>query len=88
GILAEPGTYGGAGTEGVLVAATMIAQGVYASAERVTNRTMELMAAAGYARESQLERYWRDVKTVQGCLGAVEMAKHQYARWFYQCESF
>jgi alkylation response protein AidB-like acyl-CoA dehydrogenase len=48
---------------------------------------MELMASAGYAKEWQLERYWRDVKTVQCYLGAAELAKHDYARWFYQTKT-
>ncbi len=75
GILAEPDTYGDAGSEAVLVSSTMIVQSVYASAEKAIHRIMELMASAGYAKESQLERYWRDVKTVQCCLGAAELAK-------------
>jgi alkylation response protein AidB-like acyl-CoA dehydrogenase len=48
---------------------------------------MELMASAGYAKEWQLERYWRDVKTVQCYLGASEIAKFDVARWFYQCQT-
>jgi alkylation response protein AidB-like acyl-CoA dehydrogenase len=87
GILAEPETYGDAGSEGVFVAATMIAHQVYGSADYTIHRTMELMASAGYAKEWQLERYWRDVKTVQCYLGAAELAKHDYARWFYKTKT-
>jgi len=87
GMLAEPETYGDAGSEGVFVAATMIAHQVYGSADYTIHRTMELMASAGYAKEWQLERYWRDVKTVQCYLGAAELAKHDYARWFYQTKT-
>ena len=88
GILAEPETYGDAGSEAVLVASMMIVHNIYGSAENTIHRTMELMASAGYAKEWQLERYWRDVKTVQCYLGASELAKHDYARWFYQCQTF
>jgi alkylation response protein AidB-like acyl-CoA dehydrogenase len=86
-MLAEPGAYGDAGSEGVFTTALMIAHHVYASAEYTTHRTMELMASAGYAKEWQLERYWRDVKTVQCHLGAYELAKHDFARWFYQAKT-
>lgn len=84
GVLAEPETYGGAGSEGAHTAALMIVHHIYASAEKVVHRTMELMASAGYAKEWQLERYWRDLKTIQCYLGAHELAKHAFSRWFYQ----
>jgi alkylation response protein AidB-like acyl-CoA dehydrogenase len=87
GIMAEPETYGDAASEGVYTAATMVVQHVYASAETVLHRIMELMASAGYAKEWQLERYWRDVKTIQCYLGACEAAKFEVARWFYQCRT-
>jgi len=47
----------------------------------VIDRSMELMASAGYASEWQLERYWRDAKTVETyvlpetCI-EVSVAKH------------
>jgi alkylation response protein AidB-like acyl-CoA dehydrogenase len=68
----------------VFVSALMIAHRVIASADSTIYRTMELMASAGYAREWQLERYWRDIKTMQCYLGAAELAKHDFARWFYK----
>lgn len=86
GILAEPEAYGEAGSEGVYTAGLMIVHHVYASAENIIHRTMELMASAGYAKEWQLERYWRDVKTIQCCLGSSELAKHAFSRWFYQAK--
>jgi alkylation response protein AidB-like acyl-CoA dehydrogenase len=87
GMLAEPDTYGGAGSQALFTSALMLAHHVYISAEYTINRTMELMASAGYAKEWQLERYWRDVKTVQCYLGAYELAKHDFARWFYQTKT-
>ena len=87
GMLAEPETYGGAGSQAVFTSALMLAHQVFISAEYTINRTMELMASAGYAKEWQLERYWRDVKTVQCYLGAYELAKHDFARWFYQTKT-
>ncbi|MEW6555372.1 MAG: acyl-CoA dehydrogenase family protein [Actinomycetota bacterium] len=87
GMLAEPDVYGGAGSQALFTSALMLAHQVFVSAEYTINRTMELMASAGYAKEWQLERYWRDVKTVQCYLGAYELAKHDFARWFYQTKS-
>ncbi|MDI6830715.1 MAG: acyl-CoA dehydrogenase family protein [Actinomycetota bacterium] len=84
GMLAEPDAYGGDGSQALYTAALMLAHQACASAEYTINRTMELMASAGYAKEWQLERYWRDVKTLQCHLGAYELAKHDFARWFYR----
>jgi alkylation response protein AidB-like acyl-CoA dehydrogenase len=87
GILAEPEGYGSTGSLAVFTSALMLVHHIYVSAEYTIHRTMELMASAGYAKEWQLERYWRDVKTVQCYLGAYELAKHDFARWFYQAKT-
>ncbi len=86
-MLAEPETYSGAGSLAVFTAALMMVHYVYVSADYTIHRTMELMASAGYAKEGQLERYWRDIKTVQCYIGAYELAKHDFARWFYQTKT-
>jgi alkylation response protein AidB-like acyl-CoA dehydrogenase len=86
-ILAEPDTYGGAGSQAVYTSALMLVHQIYISAEYDIHRTMELMASAGYAKEWQLERYWRDAKTVQCYIGAYELAKHDFSRWFYQAKT-
>lgn len=83
GMLADPASFGDAGSEMVYTSALMIVHQVLATAERTLHRTMELMASAGYAKEWQLERYWRDLKTVQCYVGSHELAKHDFARWFY-----
>ena len=87
GILAEPEGYGGSEVLAAFTSALMLVHHIYVSAEYTIHRTMELMASAGYAKEWQLERYWRDVKTVQCYLGAYELAKHDFARWFYQTKT-
>ena len=83
GMLADPSSFGDAGSDMVYTAALMIVHQVLATAERALHRTMELMASAGYAKEWQLERYWRDLKTVQCYVGSHELAKHDFSRWFY-----
>jgi alkylation response protein AidB-like acyl-CoA dehydrogenase len=87
GILAEPEGYGGSEAMAAFTAALMLVHHIYVSAEYTIHRTMELMASAGYAKEGQLERYWRDVKTVQCYIGAYELAKHDFARWFYHAKT-
>ncbi len=57
------------------------------SAEKAIGGAMEMMASAGYATEWNLERYWRDTKTMQLCLGPYELAKMDYARYFYQSQA-
>lgn len=87
GILAEPAGYGGPEALAGFTSALMLVHHIYVSAEYTIHRTMELMASAGYAKEWQLERYWRDVKTVQCYLGAYELAKHDFSRWFYRAKT-
>jgi alkylation response protein AidB-like acyl-CoA dehydrogenase len=86
-VLAEPTIYGGAGTEGNFVTAGMVANQVAQSAEKAINNAMEMMASAGYATEWNLERYWRDAKSMQSCLGPYELAKMDFARYFYQSQA-
>ncbi len=85
-MLAEAEMRGEAGSERLEAYSLLLAHQALAAAERVLHRIMELMASAGYAKEWQLERYWRDVKTVQCQLGCVELARHALARWFFGSE--
>ncbi|OFW60100.1 MAG: hypothetical protein A2Y75_02095 [Candidatus Solincola sediminis] len=83
-ILSEPSIYGAAGEEANFVTAIMVAHQVAQAAEKAINNAMELMASAGYATEWSLERYWRDAKTMQLCLGPQELSKMDMAGYFYQ----
>jgi alkylation response protein AidB-like acyl-CoA dehydrogenase len=86
-ILAEPAIYGPPGQEGNYVTACMVAHQVSQSAENAINRAMEMMASAGYATEWNLERYWRDTKNMQLCLGPDELAKMDVAHYFYESQA-
>ena len=57
------------------------------TAEKVMNQAMELMGSAGYATEWNLERYWRDLKTIQLDLGSWELNKMELARYFYKSQN-
>lgn len=55
---------------------------------RSTNRGLELMGSAGYAKEWHVEKHWRDIKTVQSALSGVAStvpAAMDAARFFYGC---
>jgi alkylation response protein AidB-like acyl-CoA dehydrogenase len=82
-MLAAPDQYGRAGEEGVHCSALAAWLKVGASAGQALDNTMELMASAGYAKEWQLERYWRDVRALDVSLGNRELARMELARYFY-----
>ncbi|MFY9114138.1 MAG: acyl-CoA dehydrogenase family protein, partial [Dethiobacteria bacterium] len=73
--------------ESLFVSALGISSHVTGAAEKAINNIMELMGSAGYATEWNLERYWRDVKTMQIHLGNWELNKMDIARYFYHCKT-
>lgn len=86
-MLADPAVYGDAGAEKNWSTALSVFIRVSAAAEQAIDNTMELMASAGYAKEWQLERYWRDVKTLAVSLGNRELHKMDLARYFYETKT-
>lgn len=72
-----------AGEEPVYLSALSVAHHTAAMAETGLNQTMELMASAGYATEWNLERYWRDIKTLQAHLGAEVLDRMAVARYCF-----
>ena len=86
-ILSQPDIYGAPGQEANYVTASMVSHQVCQSAEIAINKAMEMMASAGYATEWNLERYWRDSKNMQLCLGPYEISKMEFARYFYQSQA-
>jgi acyl-CoA dehydrogenase len=51
------------------------------------NRCLELMASAGYATEWEIERYWRDVKTLGTYLGPRPTARIDLARHYFDLQT-
>ncbi len=68
----------------ISIAALSVVSQITNSAEKAINQAMELMGSAGYATEWNLERYWRDVKTMQLHLGSWELNKMDLAGFFYR----
>ncbi len=73
--------------EKLYITASAVAEHLSTAGERAINQIMELMASAGYATEWRLERYWRDVKTMQLSLGNRELNNMDTARFFYGCKT-
>ncbi len=83
---AGPGA-GFAGSAAGLATASTVARRVLRSAMDALDWTMELMASAGYATEWQLERYWRDVKTLSAATGLETAGRLDQARHYFGCEN-
>jgi acyl-CoA dehydrogenase len=63
-----------------LLTALTVAHHAATTADEGLGRTMELMGSAGYATEWNLERYWRDIKTLHGHLGSEVLDRLEIAR--------
>ncbi|MBU1671766.1 MAG: acyl-CoA/acyl-ACP dehydrogenase [Actinobacteria bacterium] len=82
-MLARPDLYGPAGSPHIFATATSVFKQASRGAMLGIDNAMELMASAGYATEWNLERYWRDVKTIETYVvpetcASVNMARHYY----------
>lgn len=81
-LLAQPESDGAIYATAVNVVRTVTEMGMSA-----LDNTMELMASAGYATEWQLERYWRDVKTLETRLGPATAARVDLARHYFDLQT-
>ena len=86
-ILAKSETYGEREGDEIFATSRAIAITVSNSAVYAINRTIELMASEGYAREGDVEKHWRDVKTIKNSMGGEVPMQMDVARWFYECET-
>ncbi len=86
-LLSRPELYGDAGDPTIYTAAVNTTGQACRLAMTALNRSMELMASAGYATEWNLERIWRDTKTVEAGLGPSTAARAQLARHFFASQT-
>lgn len=82
-MLSRPEIYGPAGGQAMYATATAVFKQVSRAVMLSINNAMELMASAGYATEWNLERYWRDVKTMETYVvpetaALTDMARHYF----------
>ncbi len=85
--LSKSEIYGDRWSDEVSTLAEMIGMYVANAASKVIGRAMELMASMGYAREGDIEKHWRDVKTIQSSMGGSMPVLMDIARLFYECET-
>ncbi len=81
--LTAPERYGPPHDGRLYTMASTVWQQVTAGAEQGLGEAMELMGSAGYAREWNLERYWRDVKATQVLLGAEVLSRLEAAAHYH-----
>ncbi len=87
GRLSKPDIYRQAEEGQLFIPALSVVSHITQTAEKAINQIMELMGSAGYATEWNLERYWRDIKTMQVHLGSWELNKMELARYFFRSQS-
>jgi len=82
-VVSKPDIYGRPGDPKVFTTSVSTLCTTARSAMDSLNNAMEMMASAGYATEWQIERYWRDVKTMQTYLGPQMAAQMDAARYYF-----
>jgi butyryl-CoA dehydrogenase len=55
---------------------------------KVVNQVMDLMGSYGYARESDVEKHWRDSKIMSLWMGGRALPQLDIARWFFEATSY
>ncbi len=73
--------------EATFATAVATARTVIGNAMDALDKSMELMASAGYATEWNLERYWRDIKTLSTYLMLETVGPLHLARHYFGCRN-
>lgn len=82
-MLIKAEVYGEPWSDELFTAARVINLFVTDAAVESSDRAMELMGSQGYSRGGDLEKHWRDVRTIQACMERLpaikDIARHFYA---------
>jgi len=81
--IAKPRAFGLKGGYDLFVLAESVLVGVLDTCNHAINRAMELMGSAGYSKEWNVEKHWRDLKTMQVYLGGRTPFEMDVARAYY-----
>jgi alkylation response protein AidB-like acyl-CoA dehydrogenase len=84
----HPETYGDGASVSMLSRASMAKIFCCDAAIHATNRAMELMGSYGFVSDYQVEKYWRDAKTLQLWEGGAQLARLDIARGYYDFDQF
>lgn len=82
-MVSAPDVYGPAGSPAIAATAVSTFKQVTRMAMEAMDNTMELMGSAGYATEWNLERYWRDVMTLQSYVSPETVTQTDMARHYF-----
>lgn len=86
-ILAKPEIYGERWGDEIFATSRAIAITVSSSAIYAINKAIEPMCSQGYTREGDVEKHWRDVRTIKNSMGGDVPMEMDIARWFCKCET-
>ncbi len=86
-MLSKPENYGPADSKSMTALAHRVLSANIGQTMDLINKAMELMGSAGYATEWNLERYWRDVKTMESYLGPEVVSRQIMAKHFFGSET-
>jgi len=81
--VACPGEFGVASGDDLAAFAATVRVSVMDQVLHAINRAMEMMGSAGYAKEWNIEKHWRDVNTLKTTLGGRIPVEMDVARTYY-----
>ncbi len=79
----RPESFGIQDTRGLFILAESIFLDTMDRCLHSINRAMEMMGSAGYSKEWNVEKHWRDLKTMQVYMGGRTPMEMDAARYFY-----
>ena len=87
-MLDRPDVYGPKHTPEMLARTRVTKLFVSDQLTKVANQAMDLMGAYGYARESDVEKHWRDSKIMSLWMGGRALPQLDIARWFFEASEY
>lgn len=87
-MLDRPDVYGPRWTAEMLARTRVTKLFVSDRLTQVVNQVMDLMGAYGYARESDVEKHWRDSKIMSLWMGGRALPQLDIARWFFEATEY
>lgn len=87
-MLDQPEVYGSRDNPEMLARTRVTKPYVSDQLTSVVNKAMDLMGAYGYAREGDLEKYWRDSKILSLRMGGRALPQLDIARWLFDAQTY
>lgn len=85
--IAQPVAFGLGGVNDFFILAESVSVRVLDFCNHAINRAMEMMGSAGYAKEWNVEKHWRDIKTMQVYFGGRTPVEMDVAKAYYGSKS-